>query len=105
MSVNVVVRPRARIDIVELAAYIGKDSVAAANRLMDACETTFDFLAKMPKMGANYPTKNPPLASLRAFRIKGFPNHVAFYLEREDGIEIVRVVHGARDIESIFEDE
>jgi toxin ParE1/3/4 len=31
--------------------------------------------------------------------------YVIFYLPRTSGIEVVRVLHGSRDIESIFEDE
>lgn len=32
-----------------------------------------------------------------------FPNHLIFYRPVEDGIEVLRVVHGAQDIEAIFE--
>ena len=39
------IRPRARLDVVELATYIGKDSVSAANRFLDAAEKTFEFFA------------------------------------------------------------
>ena len=42
---------------------------------------------------------------LRVFRIKGFPNHLAFYLERANGIEIVHVAHGARDLDAVLQDE
>lgn len=97
--------PRARLDVVELAAYIGSDNVAAANEFLDACQATFEFLAESPQLGAVYPTKNGRLVDLRAFRVKGFPNHLAFYLERVTGIEIVRVVHGARDLDAVFRDE
>jgi len=37
------------------------------------------------------------------FPIKRFPNHLAFYRCVENGIEIIRVLHGARDIEALFE--
>jgi toxin ParE1/3/4 len=60
---------------------------------------------KSPQIGAIYRTKNPRLVDLRVFRVKGFPNHLAFYLVRENGIEIVRVVHGARDLDASLEDE
>jgi toxin ParE1/3/4 len=99
------IRPQARLDVVELATYIGRDNVAAANRFLDACETTFEFLSESPQIGTIYRTKNARLAALRVFRVRGFPNHLTFYLERASGIEIVRVVHGARDLETLLLDE
>ncbi len=99
------IRPRARLDIVDLAAYIAKDNAAAAERFLDACEATFEFLAGSPQIGEVYPTKNRRLSGLRIFPVRGFSNHLAFYLERSNGIEIVRVVHGARDLDAALQDE
>jgi plasmid stabilization system protein ParE len=88
MANRIGIRPRARLDVVEQATYIGKDSHLAANRFLDASEATFEFLAESPQLGAVYPTKNDRLHSLRVFRVNGFPNHLAFYLERNYGIEM-----------------
>ena len=38
-------------------------------------------------------------------RIKGFENHLIFYRPSEDGVDIIRVLHGARDIEKVFEED
>jgi len=45
----------------------------------------------------------PELEGLRCFRIRGFENHFVFYRPHESGIEVVRVLHGARDLESILD--
>jgi len=103
MSDRIGIRPQARMDVVELATHIGKDSVTSANRFLDACEATFELLAESPLIGGVYPTTNPRLIDLRVLRVlrvKRFPNHLAFFLERSSGIEIVRVVHGARDLDA-----
>ena len=105
MDEKIGIRPQARLDVVELATYIGKDNITAANRFLDACETTFGFLLQSPQIGSLYRTKNPRLVDLRVFCVKGFPNHLTFYLERANGIEIVRVVHGARDLDTLLQDE
>jgi len=34
---------------------------------------------------------------MRQWRIKGFDNHLIFYLPFQDGVFIVRVLHGAMD--------
>jgi plasmid stabilization system protein ParE len=33
----------------------------------------------------------------------GFENHLVFYRPFKDSIEVIRVIHGARDIEKLFE--
>lgn len=40
------------------------------------------------------------LPGLRSFRVKDFANHRIFYRPREQGIEVVRVLHGARDLDN-----
>ena len=45
MANNVGIRPRARLDVVDEVSYIGKDNVTAANSFLDACQTTFEFVA------------------------------------------------------------
>ena len=74
MANKIDIRPRARLDVVELATHIGNDSVLTANRFLDASEATFEFLAHSPQIGAVYSTKNERLDGLRVFRVNGFPN-------------------------------
>ncbi|MDZ4659160.1 MAG: type II toxin-antitoxin system RelE/ParE family toxin [Bythopirellula sp.] len=95
-------RPQARLDLVELATYIANDSIDAAARLLDKSEETLGFLANNPQTGAIYPTKNPRLSELRVFQIREFPNHLAFCIERHHGIEVVRILHGARNLDSVL---
>ena len=45
---------------------------------------------------------DPDLAAIRRFAIKGFENYLIFYLPTKEGIEVVRIIHGSRDIETIF---
>lgn len=99
------IRPRASLDVVEQATYIGKDNILAADGFLNASTALFEFLAQSPQVGAVYPTKNKRLPGLRVYRVPGFPKHLAFYLERSFGIEIVRVLHGARDLDAALRDE
>jgi toxin ParE1/3/4 len=45
------------------------------------------------------------LNGLRFWRLPGFGNHLIFYLTNEQCIEIVRVLHGARNIDAILRNE
>ncbi len=38
------------------------------------------------------------------FRMRGFRKHLVFYRPLSNGAEIVRVIHGARDLERLFEE-
>jgi toxin ParE1/3/4 len=42
---------------------------------------------------------------IRLWRIRGFERYLIFYRPIPDGIEVIRVLHGARDIDTIFERE
>ncbi|WP_425618010.1 type II toxin-antitoxin system RelE/ParE family toxin [Anatilimnocola sp. NA78] len=99
MANTTVIRPRARLDVVELASFIGEQSLQASDHFLDACHTTFGFLEESPGIGSFYVTSESRLTGLRVLRIKGFPNHLVFYFARPFGIEIVRVLHGARDLD------
>lgn len=57
----------------------------------------------MPGIGERHKSRRPRLAELRIFRVKGFENHLVFYRPIEAGIEVVRILHGARDIDDALE--
>jgi plasmid stabilization system protein ParE len=42
---------------------------------------------------------------MRVHIVSGFRKYMLFYIPREGQIEIVRVLHGARDVVALFEDE
>jgi toxin ParE1/3/4 len=59
----------------------------------------------MSGMGRLDPVSNPRLEGLRKWSVKGFEKHLIFYLSFDDYIEIVRILHAARDIEVILEQQ
>ena len=85
------------------ATYLAARSPQAADRFLDTCAAEFQRLAAMPGMGGIRLFKNPKAAGIRSWPMTGFPNHLIFYRPVEDGIEVLRVLHGARDIEALFE--
>jgi toxin ParE1/3/4 len=59
----------------------------------------------MPGMGAHYDHDHPALAELPYFTVSRFPKYLIFYRAVSDGIQVVRVLHGARDMASILAEE
>ncbi len=101
---QVLVRARARRDILSNAAYLEEHGgEQTAQRFLDATQSTFDALAKMPKLGVLCAFQRPVLRRLRRWPVKGFENWLIFYLPKRDGVEIVHLIHGARDIESLLD--
>jgi toxin ParE1/3/4 len=98
-------RPQARQDIIDLADYLDQISQNLADRFLDGVEQTITSLEGMPGMGAPLHLNNPGLQGLRHHPVQGFPNHVIFYLPTDDGIDVVRILHGARDVVNILEAE
>jgi toxin ParE1/3/4 len=94
-----VVRPRALVDLAEIWAFIAEDSVKHADRFAALIDSQFRALARQSHMGRS----RPDLATdLRSFPLG---RYVIFYVPIAKGVEIVRVLHGARDIESVLHEE
>jgi toxin ParE1/3/4 len=91
-------RPRAIYAIIDMAEYIGQSSPASAERFLDATEATFEQLEAMPGIGHLYESTDARLAEIRVWPVKGFRNHLIFYRPMDQGIEVLHVLHGARDI-------
>ena len=103
MTRHIVVRPAAERDLDEQAEYLAvHQSVTVAVRFHHAAEDTFQLLANQPEIGRRAEYRSPLLVGIRMFLMKGFPKYLVFYRPLEDGVEIIRVLHGARDIESLF---
>jgi toxin ParE1/3/4 len=56
----------------------------------------------MPEIGASRMFRNPRYAYVRIWRVKGFERYLIFYRPLNDGIEVLRVIHGARNVEELF---
>jgi len=100
VAVQVLRRIQAARDAEAIADYIGKRSLDAAVRFLLQTEATLEYLAEFPSMGGRFVSDIPEFAQLRVCRIKGFPNHLIFYIEHHAAIDILRILHGAMDLEA-----
>ena len=100
MRSRILRRLKAAQDAEDIADNIAKDSSEAAVRFLENAESTLTYLAESPGIGSPFESDHPDLSNLRFRRVKGFPNHVIFYVEHPGAIEVVRILHGARDLGS-----
>jgi len=76
--------------------------VEAAIRFLDAFDASLSLLARSPGIGGVCRFENPLLAGIRVWSVDGFKNYLLFYRVLADEIEVVRVIHGSRDLNSVF---
>jgi toxin ParE1/3/4 len=87
----------AEADLTEIAFHIAEQNPEAADRWLDLIEEKCQTLSRMPEMGR----KRFDLATgLRSLAVN---NYVIFYRPVANGIHVIRVLHGARDIPSLFD--
>jgi toxin ParE1/3/4 len=88
-----ILRTRASLgDYEEIWTYLAVRDLAAADRLVDQFDATLEVIASTPRMGRNV---NELTLGLRSFPVG---NYLIFYRPLEDGIQLIRLLHGARDI-------
>lgn len=91
------VSPDARGDLADIWWFIAQNHEPAANKIIITITKKFDELLASPGMVRE---RNEILLGLRSFSVG---KYLILYRYIEDGIEVVRVVHGARDIEGLFQ--
>jgi toxin ParE1/3/4 len=90
--------PEADADLDEITDYYRDKSPKAGRRLLDAIELRFRLLAAHPRMG----TPRGDLGS--DVRTSPVRPYVIYFRPADDGVVILRVIHGSRDIDpSMFE--
>jgi toxin ParE1/3/4 len=90
-------RPSVEADILEIWAYIAEDSLAQADLWVDRLDETLALWATQPLLGRVRDELAPGIRSL------AFGRYVVFYQPLPVGIDVVRVLHGSRDIDATFE--
>ncbi|MEO2034941.1 MAG: type II toxin-antitoxin system RelE/ParE family toxin [Planctomycetaceae bacterium] len=83
---------RAMDDIVGIWAYIAADNPAAADQLLERISDRCQSYAHQPEIGERRVELGH---DIRCFSVGLY---VIYYRPATDGVEVVRVLHGARDV-------
>jgi Plasmid stabilization system protein len=87
---------RAREDLIDIWLHIAADDPGAADRVLDRLELAAMNLIANPRMGPARDDIRPGLRYLVS------DTYLILYRIAENGVEIVRVVHGRRDLFGLF---
>lgn len=87
---------RAEDDLVDLWLYVAADNPDAADRLLEEIDRKCVLLAGNPLLGRARPDIAPE------FRYFPVGNYLILYRALSNGVEVVRVVHGARRLDGLL---
>lgn len=93
---DIVRSPAAEDDLIEIWCTIALDSPSAADRLLDTFASRIEQLAAFPDLGPERPDIGEGARAL------SLGNYLVLYRHIGGLIEIVRVVHGARDLTTLL---
>jgi toxin ParE1/3/4 len=90
-------------DILEQAEWYAAQSGRRLGRRWEKAVTSaVSSIARRPAVGALCTFRPPELRGVRRTMISEFPKHLVFYRFDDDEVFVLRVVHGARDLERLF---
>ena len=84
-------------DLRRIGLRIAEDNPEAANRFFIAAEEAFELLRRHPRIGR---LRSFSVTGVRSWVIPDFQNYIVFYLAGETEVQILAVLHGARDLSS-----
>lgn len=98
------IRERAEADLLELVEYFARAESGLADAFIEAVVDTASQLTVNPSLGRSVDTTSPLLAGLRWRRVSSrFASYLIFYVPTESSIEVMRVLHGARDLPTLMD--
>lgn len=102
---RVLKRETAKRDLIEQFVWYAESvSIGVADRFLASAQNTLERLAAAPDSGALVEVTRKELAGMRRWPVKGFEKILLFYIPFSNGIDLVRVLHGSRDLHRLFED-
>jgi toxin ParE1/3/4 len=86
-------------DLREIGMRIAEADPDAADHFLTAAEKSFEILKRHPRIGR---LRSFSVAGVRSWVTPDFQNYLIFYLPTETEVQILAVVHGARDLASVL---
>jgi toxin ParE1/3/4 len=95
---------RVKQDLMDIYDYYLRRNELTAQQFLDESRKAFDLILKMPGIGRRWSSPIPALKNLRVTSIsRRFNNYLIFYRPFADGVQILTVLHGARDLPAILQ--
>jgi toxin ParE1/3/4 len=83
-------------DYAQIVTELSEANPETAEHFCDALERSLTLLVEFPQLGSKAGFRHAP--AVRKWVIQPFRNYILFYEDRPDGIVLIRLLHGARDL-------
>jgi toxin ParE1/3/4 len=93
-----------REDIIRIYRYLRLRSPDAADRVFDAIQQSIKSLVNTPGIGTYWNSSDPRLQGLRVVTVRRFMNYLIFFRVVRGGVEVFRVIHGARELQPLIDE-
>lgn len=100
---TVVFNPMAQEDLKEIVAHIATDNPVAASNVRNDILDTAESLGHHPGLGIRPRFSAPRFVGIRFLPASQYHPYLLFYRELPDEVEILRVLHGARNLPALFD--
>jgi toxin ParE1/3/4 len=99
-------RESAKRDLIAQWVYYAENAdIDTTDRFLAAAEATASMLAAQPDAGYRCAFTKPELKNIRRFPVTdGFEKILLFYLPQKSGIELIRAVHGNRNLNQLLQE-
>lgn len=101
---KLVIKPVAERDVIEIGAYLRTRNSAASDRFLKAVQLSLKKLSRMPELGGIREFDNPTLLGVRDWPVSRFKNYRIFYRVTEQSVQILRLLHAAREAEPLLDE-
>ncbi|MBL8809810.1 MAG: type II toxin-antitoxin system RelE/ParE family toxin [Planctomycetaceae bacterium] len=85
----------AQADLDQIWLFIARDNPIAADQFVERLISRCHSYANQPLLGERRPELGPDIRCFSA------GSYVVFYLPMADGVQLARVIHGARDVHEL----
>ncbi len=100
------IRPQADRDTDAIADYLAVEAnLDIALKFLAAVEFAYERVESHPQAGSPFIAFDTRLLGLRYWPVPGFERFLVFYVSTPARIDVVRVMHGARNLDLLFDAE
>jgi plasmid stabilization system protein ParE len=98
---SIVFRPQAQQELIDLLAGIRAANPRGADDVQDEVQHTLELLEANPHSGPRLRVRKVSLRELRFATVRRYPQFVILYLPTADGIEVLHIVRGKRNLSRV----
>ncbi len=101
---SVILGRAAATDISSIFLYLAMEaSLEVADGFLQSLATAYKYPQRFPESEVELSECSPDIQKMRRWPVPRFANYLVYYRMYEGNVDIVRILHGARDVRVLLE--